>query len=278
MENRFYNKDTGINWSNVADTALSTSIAGLTTGGIGALAAFGGSLIKGGVSDMFNKKSEKRALKNYGKQLALDYIYAQKYAENGPSWQVKGLRDAGINPMLPYIGSSPSTPTPHAGSYSPSKADTSSDVRYDPLTLTALRGLDLDNQLKSDNLATIKKENEVRRLKAEAEADLLRPVEAGSIQGDSKSVGVLLPSKAFKALQKGIADDYDLKSERYIRETADAVMKYGLDVLKLLPFVRRTEILKKIIFDKNSNGPNSGHPATTATRNGPGSDPVFQYD
>ena len=39
----------------------------------------------------------KKNLRDYAK---LQYSYAQKYSENGPSWNVKGLRDAGLNPIL----------------------------------------------------------------------------------------------------------------------------------------------------------------------------------
>lgn len=252
MSNRFYNSDTGVNWGNVADTAISTGIAGLTTGGVGALAAFGGSMIKGGVSDMFNRKSEKRAYANYKRQLQKEYEYAQMYAENSPSWTVAGLRKAGINPMLPFMGSSPSSPMPHGGSYAPSKSDTSSDVKYDPLTLENLKlltqqneGLRLDNELKEDTVKTVKSENEVRRLEAEAKAGVLRP-DYHPFDNDKGVIGIYTHSEGFRALQKAIRDDYDLRSEKYIRETVDAVMKYGTDVLKLLPMFRRKELFETI--------------------------------
>lgn len=59
-----------------------------------------GSYFEGSINSYFDKKAESRA---YERQLALmeaQYDYAQRYAENTPSWQVKGLRDAGLNPIL----------------------------------------------------------------------------------------------------------------------------------------------------------------------------------
>lgn len=38
--------------------------------------------------------------KNMRDQAALEYAYAQRYALNSPSWNVQGLRDAGLNPIL----------------------------------------------------------------------------------------------------------------------------------------------------------------------------------
>lgn len=38
--------------------------------------------------------------KNMRDQAKLQYKYAQRYALNSPTWNVQGLRDAGLNPML----------------------------------------------------------------------------------------------------------------------------------------------------------------------------------
>ena len=38
--------------------------------------------------------------KNMRDQAALQYQYAERYAKNSPSWNIQGLRDAGLNPIL----------------------------------------------------------------------------------------------------------------------------------------------------------------------------------
>ena len=111
-------------------------------------------------------------------------------------------------------------------------------------------------------------------MRRKAKAELLRPVTSEPYGEDGKYVSVVHKSKAFKSLQKAIADEYDLRSERYLRETAEAVMKYGLDVLKLLPFARRQEIMKTI-FHKSSKSSSS---SDSFTRHSPKQEPVFQYD
>lgn len=45
------------------------------------------------LSQYFNKK-------NMRDQAQLQYDYAQRYALNSPTWNVQGLRDAGLNPIL----------------------------------------------------------------------------------------------------------------------------------------------------------------------------------
>lgn len=38
--------------------------------------------------------------KNMRDQAKLEYEYAERYAKNSPTWNIQGLRDAGLNPML----------------------------------------------------------------------------------------------------------------------------------------------------------------------------------
>lgn len=69
------------------------------------LGSFGESLM----ASYFNEKMLKR-------NAALQYQYAQRYAENTPTWSVKGLRNAGLNPILAvsngvsFGGNTPSIP------------------------------------------------------------------------------------------------------------------------------------------------------------------------
>lgn len=79
-----------------------------------------GSFGESTMASYFNRKMMER-------NAALQYKYAQRYAENTPTWQVKGLRDAGLNPILAvsngvsFGGSAPSIPQTddfQGGSYS----------------------------------------------------------------------------------------------------------------------------------------------------------------
>lgn len=229
------------------------------------------SSVEGWVNSYFDKKAEKRAYKNQLKLMAAQYEYAQRYAENTPSWNVTGLRNAGLNPILAANGGSfgggsvPSAPSVSSHRSSSSNAS----GHYDPLTLESYKGLKIDNESKRDMLQTQKAENEVKRLRSEAEASLLRPSVDYIVEGDGKSVGRFKQSDAFKALQKSISDNYDLGSEKYMRETIDKVMKYGLDVLKLLPAFRKQQVLETM--SKSIRTDSKGRTTTheTYTTHGP---------
>lgn len=135
MANQFYSSKNGVNWGNIADSAIGAGVGTLVSGGLGALLGAGGSFITGAVSNHFNKKSEKRAMEDLAARMEMEYQYAQRYAENSPSWTVKGLRQAGINPMLPFTSGVPSSPSVSSTGISPSHTDTRSESRFDPLLL-----------------------------------------------------------------------------------------------------------------------------------------------
>lgn len=210
--------------------------------------------------DFFSKRSEKRAYERALEMLRKNYVYARRYAENSPSWAVKGLRDAGLNPILAAGGSVHMGNAPSMPSVSPSsvgRGSRSGGRYWDPLLNKQVESISLDNELKEDNLKTVKAENEVRRLKAKAEADILKPeLRLRGEPKDGKQIDIYVPSQGFRALQKAIRDDYDLRSEKYMRETIDSVMKYGTDVLNLLPMFRRKEILDTLqkTIKKGPNG------------------------
>lgn len=92
-------------------------------------------LITGAVSRYWNRSDAKKAAQlqyRYNKkfnewlipyQLSNQYEYAERYAHNTPSWNVSGLRHAGLNPILAASGgfsggSSPSTSVGSSGSVS----------------------------------------------------------------------------------------------------------------------------------------------------------------
>lgn len=95
--------------------------------GVGDSMSLGTSFLKGAQGMYFSKK-----------QAALQYRYQKKFAENSPSWNVAGLRKAGLNPILAAGGGySPSTFSP-----SPAPQSSTHPNRLDPLTLKQLELLD----------------------------------------------------------------------------------------------------------------------------------------
>lgn len=100
---------------------------GALTEGIGNTMGLATSFLKGVQGHYFNKK-----------QAALEYEYQKKFAQNGPSWNVEGLRKAGLNPILAAGGGFSSS------TFSPSTAPQSSTnpSKLDPLTLKQLELLE----------------------------------------------------------------------------------------------------------------------------------------
>lgn len=245
------------------------SASSLTQSGI----PFAGDFIKGSVSNYWNDKALNRS-----------YAFAEKYARNSPTWNVEGLRAAGLNPLLAVTkGFSGGSPSIHPQSVDTNSRLSATDLsaislkrkesslvdKQSALTDESIKSAKIDNKIKEDTYNTLRAENEVKRLKAEAVAGLLRPIESSPLEGDGKSVSVRLPSQSFKALQKSIADEFDLGSEKYIRTTIDSVMKYGTDVLKLLPAFRRKEIMETISKTISTDKRGRSSTSETYTIHGP---------
>lgn len=73
-------------------------IVGSYFGPIGSAVGSGvGSLLDGGINSAVDYRYD---IKQMREQAALEYEYKQKVAENQPSWNVTGLRKAGLNPIL----------------------------------------------------------------------------------------------------------------------------------------------------------------------------------
>ena len=96
----------------------------------GSLMGMGNSFVGGAISNYWNEK-----------QAALNYKYAERYARNSPSWNVAGLRNAGLNPILAATGGQFS-----GGSWTPSSASVASvnPVKGDPLAVKQLQLLDAE--------------------------------------------------------------------------------------------------------------------------------------
>lgn len=107
-------------------------------------AAFGlGALAQGAGSSMnLGTNMLQGAINNYWhtKSASTQYHYTRKYTKNSPSWQVEGLRKAGLNPILAAGGGfSPS-------SWSPSAASSASVSPKDVNILQGLQAKQLEEQ------------------------------------------------------------------------------------------------------------------------------------
>lgn len=110
----------------------------------------GSDWLKGTTSNYF---AEKRARD----QAALEYEYAERYAKNSPSWNVQGLRDAGLNPILAASNGV------HTSSWSPSSPsipDTNSQFSMED-ALKSKQAKLLDAQIQGQ---IIKNENDSKNL------------------------------------------------------------------------------------------------------------------
>lgn len=144
--------------------------------GIGAASGIGGDFLQGVMNNYFGKKSSKYSSKqsyHYQRKLNQWLIpyqleqqnkyaeeYQKMYSRNSPSWNVEGLRKAGLNPILAASGGFSATPAARptaSGSimgttnYQPS---TRGSVRFDPLTLKQLQLMDEQikgQQIKNNN-------------------------------------------------------------------------------------------------------------------------------
>lgn len=225
-------------------TSVAAPIIGAATGGVGGVAlGLAGSYLGNRVNSSSGASTFRRQA-NFLADLSLGQ--QQKLSENMPSWQVEGLRKAGLNPLLAVdkIGGTGSLAMPTSGgmgggSAAPSMLDSAitgaSAAQAVAAALTKQREsakqAKLETERMRDNLDTQRAENKLRRTKADVENQLLEPVWTVPLEGDGKSVGVGVPSETFRHLEKGIKDRYQLNAEKYIRET----IRQGGDALRSLP-------------------------------------------
>lgn len=89
------------------------AIGALLAAGGGLAAKYGETYLKQFQQNRFNRSMVDLTA-------AVNYAYAKKYAENSPSWTVKGLRDAGLNPILAADGGFTASTGSSVGGYSSS--------------------------------------------------------------------------------------------------------------------------------------------------------------
>lgn len=157
---------------------MAEPLSGLAMLGVGAgLSGFNNalnlsnSLLSGAITRHWNKKdSHSSALLQYDLnkkfnewlipyQLRKNFQYAERYAKNGPSWNVEGLRAAGLNPILAasggfHGGSSPSSSVGSSGGVSAPQTHGSSLPSAD--IIGAINGIKqnelLDEQIEGEKI------------------------------------------------------------------------------------------------------------------------------
>lgn len=132
-------------------------------------------------SNFWNKKSEKRAYRNQLRLMDAQYRYAQRYAENSPSWNVAGLRAAGLNPILAVsnganLGANvPSVPsaTPMANTFDNS-SHSQGHAKYDPMYNKQMENLEADTNMKNATAQSTTMRAQADVSEANARIDKLR--------------------------------------------------------------------------------------------------------
>lgn len=237
-------------WKDVVGkvTSVAAPVLGAVTGGVGGVALGMAGSYLGNRLNSSASASTIRKQANYMASLSLRQ--QQELTKNMPSWQVEGMRKAGLNPLLAVekIGGSGTLSIPTSGgmgggSAAPSAVDSAITGASAAQAIAAAIEKDkesaeqakMQTEQMRDNLKTQKAENKLRRTKANVENKLLEPVWSIPLEGDGKSVGVGLPSETYRNLEKGIKDRYQLNAEKYIRET----IRDGGNALRSLPIKKR---------------------------------------
>lgn len=171
----------------------------------------GGDLGSTFLSQYFNKK-------NMRDQAALQYKYAERYALNSPSWNIKGLRDAGLNPMLAVSNGV------NLGANIPNITNTSpkSDIKVPALdALKASKELDISKQNAASNTMTAESQS------TSAAADLIRAQSDAALK-QAQTAETLQRTK-FESQGKGYKNDVINDLLRGASQLSDSVRDSNRD-------------------------------------------------
>lgn len=243
-----------MSWKDVVGkvTSVAAPVLGAVTGGVGGVAlGMAGSYLGNRVNSSASASTIRRQA---GFMSGLSLAQQKQLAENMPSWQVEGMRKAGLNPLLTVdkLGGSGTVSIPTSGgmgggSAAPSTVDSAITGASAASAIAAsivkeresAKQSKIQTKQMKDALDTQRAENKLIRTKANVENKLLEPVWTVPLEGDAKSVGVGLPSETFRHLEKGIRDRYQLNAEKYIRET----IREGGDALRSLPSLPSKKVI-----------------------------------
>lgn len=176
----------------------------------------------------FGNKASSKALKNAQKLALFQYDLSQKYALNSPSWNVEGLRNAGLNPIL-------ATGNPSAVNM-PSMQPVSPDYQFSPSMSSG--GFD-NSAFQIQKLATKQARANVDLTQSQAEATRQNAITNQWQMFDAKSIGAAGFNVQF--LGKGVGANGDFKTIHTLRvnkvtgESYDALTGLKVRVLGELP-------------------------------------------
>lgn len=128
------------------------SAVGSAAGGMVSNSSLGGDLTGGWLDYSSSQSKLKYSLKK-------QYKYAQKYALNSPSWNVQGLRNAGLNPILALNGGNigdvnmPDASMPSSGSSF--SLHTASKLDHDQKQSVTLANTAMADKTKAEELKTL---------------------------------------------------------------------------------------------------------------------------
>lgn len=192
------------------------------------------SFAEGSLNDFFGKKSEKRAYERQVQLMRKQYQYAQRYAENSPSWTVSGLRNAGLNPILAVSNGANFTSTiPSAPSVTSYKADTGSQsrggFRYDPLTHSQLKVNDATIR-NLDSQAEAAKLNSISQAKEREANTALRLLEAEQRKGSNFQHPLVRDADSlFRRLSDSVKDSLSVEKDvsAFIQDDLNSYINHG---------------------------------------------------
>lgn len=167
-----------------------------------ALGALAGGLVAGGLNMAGNAINSATSWYYTKKQAALDYQYKEKTAKNEPSWNVEGLENAGLNPILATHGT-----------YSGGVGVNSPHVGNSNLGSAALEGANAAMQIADTWKDINKKEAETNAIPKQADA-AVKNAEANLLNAQTQR------ANSTSAIAKNLAD---ANYSRALAETEDVI-------------------------------------------------------
>lgn len=192
------------------------------------LGSFGEGLLNSGFSTYLGNKSSKKALQNAIALAQYQYNMSKQYALNSPSWNVEGLRNAGLNPIL-------ATGNPSAVNM-PAMQPVSPDYEFHPSTSSG--GFD-NSAFQIQKVAMRQARANVDLTKSQADATRQNAVTNQWQMFDAKSIGAAGFNVQF--LGKGFGGNGDYKVIHTLRvnkvtgEAYDALSGQRVRVIGELP-------------------------------------------
>lgn len=192
------------------------------------LGSFGESALNSAFSTYLGNKSSSKALRNAQKLAQYQYNLSHDYALNAPSWNVEGLRNAGLNPIL-------ATGNPSAVNM-PGMQPVSPDFQFNPSNSSG--GFD-NSAFQIQKLATRQARANVDLTKSQAAATRQNALTNQWQMFDAKSIGAAGFNVQFLGKGFGSTGDYKvihtLRVNKVTGEAYDALSGHKVRVIGELP-------------------------------------------